>query len=223
MLKRPIESVIRYPVFDGLGRILPDGVQLVLRSKNSWPLHSESSEVFPSTSWTCQLAGWDEVTSGLVAAKVMLLVDYDVDFAGLGVAFARLAKLVFDDLRSNLDSQWFEDNHGWTYENNPYDWLDFFADDEPGMGSLSYHWTTPNLLHVQVRQVGFDDSFGSEQIVGIWNLVETRDAWDQVNVGRLSFDSFAKRLIAQAKQHEVAVKHLDALTSFRSWSYTFDY
>lgn len=218
-----IDSVIRYPYFDGTGRILPDGVHLVLRSKNRWPLRADGNDVFLPTSWICQLAGWSEIAPGVVAAKVMLLVDYEVDMADLGIAFARMAKLMFDDLRGNLDWQWFEETHGWTSEDNPLLWLDFFADDEPGMSSSSRHWTTPNILHVQVRQVGLDESFGSEQVVTVWNLLETRDSWKQVNIGRVSFDSFAKRLLSQGKQYASEIKHLDSLTSFRSWPYTFDY
>lgn len=224
-----IESVIRYPYFDGTGRILPDGVQLVLRSKNRWPLPADSDEFFLSTSWICQLAGWSELAPGVVAAKVMLLVDYEATMADIGVSCARMARLVFDDLKSqDFDENhfvhgWMESEHGWTSETNPYDWIGFFVDDEPGMNSSARHWTTPNLLHVQVRQIGLDDSFGTEQIVAVWNLLETRDSWKQVNIDHVNFDSFAKRLLSQGKQFASEIKHLDSLTSFRSWPYTFGY
>jgi hypothetical protein len=217
---RNVFETIYFPAFDGSGiNILTDGVRLVLHSRNTWPFISHRGMWFESQGWDCQMACLDLSVN---VVKIMLLVDRLPDLADMGVAFTRMAKLIFDDLKSkgfdendNELSDWMESEHGWTDEDNPYDWLGFFIEEEAGMGCLGSLWETPQYLHVQVRALGFDPSYGVTRITNVWNLVDTLDNWRKVEVRNLDFEQFAKRLIAQAKTQSKVVEHMDAATCFR--------
>jgi hypothetical protein len=219
-IDRNVFETIYYPNFDGDGiNILTDGVRLVLHSRNTWPFISHRGMWFESEGWDCQMACLDFSVN---AVKIMLLVDGIPDLADMGVAFARMAKLVFDDLKSNgFDendnelSDWMKSEHGWTSQDNPYDWLGFFIEEEAGFGCLGSAWATPKYLHVQIRALDFDPSYGDTRISNVWNLVDILDSWSKVEVRNVDFELLASRLIAQATTHSNIVQHLDSATCFR--------
>lgn len=216
-----IRRSLRHPEF-GPNLLLTEAMDLVLHSMNPWPLETWSRH--KAEGWSCQLAGWDanaEVSHG--AVKIMLLVDHSPSSSELGFVFARMAKLVFDDLSSNPSDfehgtqqvdDWFKNYHNidlWSDDLN-LGYKGFFWSDEPGENSDPADWTRPKYLLVQVRQVGIDRSFGAERVVASWNLVDSANTWDQMNMSRTDLALFSERLEAQARHYSSVVKHLNSLT-----------
>ena len=232
---------IYYPNFDGNGiNLLPEGIRLVLRSKNSWPMIPgfEAVSFYPQ-SWDCQLGFLDfgyKPGASIKAAKVMLLVEHSPDSYERATAFLRMARLFFDDLRpvgfddnDNEIDAWMLSRHGWTRETNTEiflgkerecEWFGFFIEEEAGMGAIGSAWETPDYLYVQIREIGVDPSFGTTRVLNIWNCVETLENWRKTSLGGLDFEAYSRRVEAQSKSLGDVVKHLDSVTYFGIWGLT---
>lgn len=200
-------------------QILHEALTLVIQSKKPWPMHRDLLSMLPPdfSDWFSQMAGWD-VIDGEIVVKVMVRVRDMPDDELLGIAFARLARLVFDELNSNdfdvwshqID-EWFENRHGYSRDEFDGDFLGFFIESEPGFSTRPDLWKQPKALYLDVRQIDFDDSRGRDYQLGEWKLIETREEWSTTQVQGLNFSSFSKRLMSQARNSEV-VRHLDSRT-----------
>ncbi len=190
-------------VFDG-NRVLHDGVNLVLMSNNPWPLLDLSELGI----WNCKLAGW-AIKDDACLVKVIIDVRRSPSFEAMGVVFARLGRLFFEDLDSEgfdvtemVSSEWFENRHYLSDTDVIYSgvsYVGFFFKDDPKQRSSGSSWMQPAGLAVEFRLIDFDESFGIDDVVQRWDLYESIENWLKVDFAMVSFEKFAQRLLVQSK------------------------
>lgn len=197
--------------------ILYEALNLVIQSRKPWPIGQYQFSQPPDFSdWFVQCAGWDLI-DGKCVVKVMIRIRFEPDDEQLGIAYVRLAKLIFDelsssdfDVNSKRIGEWFEDHHGYSYQDQ-VELLGFFIEDEPGFGTRPDLWKKPQALYLDVRRIDFDASRGRDYQLDEWKMIETYDEWSSTQIQDLDFSRYQGRLMSQAANSEI-VSHLDHLT-----------